>query len=223
MSDWVYAPPPGELPVLYEDRDLLAVDKPSGLLSVPGRDEAHADCAQSRLRLARPGSQGVLVPVHRLDMDTSGVLLFALRRKAERALKEQFRDRAVTKVYRARVQGAVARDEGRIDLPLSHTGTWPPTSHFDPGGKPAVTRFEVLRREAGTTLLRLHPETGRSHQLRVHLEAIGHPILGDRFYGTLASRSAAARLLLHASRLEVSQPWSGEPVIIEAPLPHDLL
>lgn len=222
MSDWVYAPPPGALPVLYEDRDLLAVDKPAGLLSVPGRDEALADCAEARLRRDRPGAQGVLVAVHRLDMDTSGVLLFALRRKAEAALKAQFRERRVTKVYRARVQGTLRRDAGVIDLPLLHAGTWPPTSQVDEAGRPARTRFEVLRREADTTLLCLTPETGRSHQLRVHLEAIGHPILGDRLYGTLESRSASDRLLLHALRLEVTQPWSGAPVVIEAPLPLDL-
>ncbi len=200
---------------MHEDRDLVAVDKPSGLLSVPGRTPQTWDSATTRLRDARPGEQGVVVPVHRLDMDTSGVLLFALRRSAERHLQDQFRRRTVAKTYLARVWGEMPEDTGLIDLPLRHAGTSPPTSMVDHRqGKPARTRFVVLRREPfgdiPSTLLRLHPETGRSHQLRVHLDALGHPILGDRFYGTEASEAAAPRLLLHAWRLEVAHPWSGE-------------
>ena len=223
MATWTYAPPPGLPDLLHEDRDLLAVHKPSGLLSVPGRSADTADSAASRLQDARPpGNLPAVYPVHRLDMDTSGVLLFALRRKAEARLQQQFRARSVAKVYLARVWGRVREDTGLIDLPLSHTGSTPPTSRVDPEGKEACTAYTVLARDAVSSLLRLEPQTGRSHQLRVHLEALGHPILGDRFYGTEATRAAAPRLLLHAWRLAVDHPFTGARLHLEAPVPPEL-
>jgi tRNA pseudouridine32 synthase / 23S rRNA pseudouridine746 synthase len=215
VDDWRYDPPPGPLVIVHEDRDTVVIDKPSGLLSVPGRDPAHADSALSRVRARWPGAHDV----HRLDLDTSGLLLFATRRKAERALKAAFRERAVQKAYVARVAGHVAEDAGLIDLPLRRE-TGRPRSVVDmDGGRPARTRFQVRARDDRGTLLDLVPETGRSHQLRVHLLALGHPILGDRFYAPDAVRDAAPRLLLHAVALRFPHPFHGTPVSLRAAAP----
>ena len=195
------------------------VDKPSGLLSVPGRDPAHHDSAHAR---AETQADRRLFPVHRLDMDTSGLLVFATRRKAERELFRQFRERLVAKRYLAWVAGEVPQDDGLIDLPLTrHKGR--PRSFVDlEGGRPARTRFSVLARSRGATCLSLHPETGRSHQLRVHLLSLGHPILGDRFYAPADIISRSDRLLLHAETLRLLHPWSGQPLELRAPSPFCL-
>jgi tRNA pseudouridine32 synthase / 23S rRNA pseudouridine746 synthase len=212
MSDW-YHPPQGPLVILHADRDMVAIDKPSGLLSVPGKEPGLADSAQSRVM----AQYGTAWPAHRLDMDTSGVLLFALRRKAEAELQRQFRERLVHKTYLARVFGHPTANAGVIDRPLLQE-EGQPRSRIDPAGRPAVTRWRVIRRDPdGTALLELHPETGRPHQLRVHLCAIGHPILGDRFYAEPAILALAPRLLLHAHTLEVRHPYRGDAVRIEAP------
>ena len=175
---------------------------------MPGRFEP--DCALSRVE----AEFGTVYAVHRLDMDTSGLLIVARRRKAEAALHAQFRERKVTKTYVAVVHGELANDAGQIDLPLLRQGGRPPLSIVDhEQGKPARTRYEVLRRDADRSRLRLHPETGRSHQLRVHLLSLGHPIVGDTFYATnLQGTSAEPRMLLHAATLNFAHPYSGEPV-----------
>jgi len=206
------------LPVIHHDRDLLVVDKPSGLLSVPGRQPGWQDCALLRARRDHP----TIYDVHRLDMDTSGLLVLATRRKAEVALKQQFEARTVAKRYLARVWGQ-PNEQGVIDLSLTRLGGLPPRNAVDPtGGKPAVTHYRVLERDPDSALLLLEPRTGRSHQLRVHLEAIGHPILGDRIYGPAAVVAAAPRLLLHAWQLELDHPYSGERMKLEAPAPVGL-
>ena len=157
---------------MHEDKDLCVIDKPSGLLSVPGRDPAHADSAYARVLARHPLAQ----VVHRLDMDTSGLLVFALRRKAERTLQAQFRERRVAKVYEARVWGHLSEEHGVIDLALSRV-PGRPRSVVDPAGRPARTAWRVLRRDPdGTTHLHLEPTTGRSHQLRVHLLADQVPV-----------------------------------------------
>jgi tRNA pseudouridine32 synthase/23S rRNA pseudouridine746 synthase len=209
--------PVSGLPVLYRDRDVLAVNKPSGLLSVPGKGPDKADCAQSRIQTVI----SVVYAAHRLDMATSGVLLFALRRKAEAELHRQFRERLVEKRYVARVAGRVTDDEGVITAPLSAI-TAEGRSVVDPEGKAAETRFRVIERTAdGDSLLWLWPRTGRSHQLRVHLAHIGHPIVGDRFYAPEAVAARSVRLLLHAAELNFFQPYSGERIAVcaEAPFP----
>lgn len=215
MDDWRYDPPREPLVVLHEDRDTVVIDKPAGLLSVPGRDPAHADCALARVRARWPGAQDV----HRLDLDTSGLLIFATRRKAERAMKEAFRQRRVEKGYVARVWGHVADDEGRITLPLRREAGRPRSVVDAAHGRPAVTRYGVLGRDDRGTLLSLTPETGRSHQLRVHLAALGHPIVGDRFYAPEAVRAQAPRLLLHAATLRFPHPFHGGPVWVESRVP----
>lgn len=216
MTDsWTYRPPPGPLTVLHHDRDTLAIAKPTRLLSVPGRGPQLQDCA-----LTRASAQfGTLYPVHRLDLDTSGVLLFATRRKAERELFRQFRERLVDKVYLARVHGPVASDSGTIDLPLRRLDGVPRSEVCPDHGRAARTRYRVVVRTPTHTDLELTPETGRSHQLRVHLLAIGHPILGDRFYAPPEVVAAAPRLMLHARDLSVDHPFTGTRLHLRAPAP----
>lgn len=216
MDTWTYSPPPGPLVVVNDDRDLVVVDKPSGLLSVPGRDPAHADSALSRVMARFPTAR----QVHRLDLDTSGLLAFALRKKALVAMMAAFRERRVAKRYVARVHGRVGPDEGLIDLPLSREPGRPRSVVDHEAGRPSRTRFRVVSRDADSTLLDLFPETGRSHQLRVHLLALGHPILGDRFYAPPPVRAMAPRLLLHAAELTLPHPYSGEPLRLVADVTH---
>ena len=220
MTDgWTYAPPTEPwLDVLYYDSDIIAIDKPSGLLSVPGRAPEHRDSAYARILERYPYAR----VSHRLDMDTSGVMVFGLHVRAERALDRQLQQRTVEKVYTARVAGIVAEDTGLIDLPLLRQRGRPPRSIVSDDGKPSQTRFVVRARLEDSTLLWLHPRTGRSHQLRVHLLAIGHPILGDRFYAPPPLDEAAPRLLLHAAALTIDQPSSGERLTFRAPLPAGL-
>ena len=206
-----YAPPPGPLVLVYADRDLVVIDKPSGLLSVPGRGEDLQDSAWRRVQVDFPTA----LAGHRLDMDTSGLLIFALRRKAEAALRAQFQQHRVYKRYLARVWGRVEAEEGWVEQPLSHDPLRPPLSRLDPLGRPARTCFQVLSRAAASTRVALLPETGRSHQLRLHMQSLGHPILGDRFYASGEALAAAPRLMLHAAALAFDHPYDGRRVALE--------
>ncbi|MEJ6392899.1 RluA family pseudouridine synthase [Gymnodinialimonas sp. 2305UL16-5] len=216
MSNFNYAPPDVPLDMVHEDHELLLVNKPAGLLSVPGKGEHLADCLIARLQVAFPEA----LLVHRLDMDTSGVMVFARSPAAQRHLGLQFEKRHVKKAYVARVWGEVAEKQGHIDLPL--IVDWPnrPLQHVDyETGKPAQTDWRRMRVDAdGTTRLRLHPLTGRSHQLRVHMREIGHPILGDPFYATGAARDFP-RLMLHAESLKLRHPDGGKGLLFRAPVP----
>ena len=211
-----YDPPEGALAVLHADADLVFVDKPSGLLSVPGKPADHWDCLEHRVRQAFPDA----LLIHRLDLETSGVMVFALNPRAQKIINGQFERRLVKKTYLARVAGQVADDEGEIDMPL--IADWPrrPMQKvcFETG-KPSRTRWRVLERDADATRLELTPETGRSHQLRVHLKEIGHPILGDPFYAPEDVYRAVPRLQLHASHLAVRHPSGGEWLGVNAPCP----
>lgn len=206
----VYDPPPDRgLQPIYLDEHLLVVDKPSGLLTVPGRGEHLQDCLIHRVQRHVPEA----LIVHRLDMATSGLVLLARGGDMQRALSGLFMHRQVDKRYVALVQGLVPDDEGEIDLPL--ITDWPrrPRQMVDRvHGKPSQTRYRVLMRDTvlGRSRLDLMPLTGRSHQLRVHCLAIGHPILGDPLYGPDASRQACERLMLHATALSLPHPVSGE-------------
>lgn len=211
----VYAPPDVPLAVVHADHMLVVVDKPAGLLSVPGKGAHLADCLLARLKGAFPEA----LLVHRLDRDTSGVMVFALTPHAQRHLGLQFERRHARKTYIARVWGEPAEDAGSIDLPL--IVDWPNrplqmVSHAT--GKPALTDWQVQRREGGTARLRLMPLTGRSHQLRVHLKAIGHPILGDPFYAEGPARDFP-RMMLHAETLRLAHPDGGRGVTFRAPCP----
>ncbi|NJM48772.1 MAG: RluA family pseudouridine synthase [Alkalinema sp. RU_4_3] len=202
-----------DLPILYEDEIMLAVDKPSGLLSVPGRGSDRMDCAWMRLKSHYSDIQ----PVHRLDQDTSGVLLFAKNLDMQRALRQCFEQRQVEKVYEAIVVGEVLQDMGSIDLPLWGDPTQRPRQIVDAArGKPALTKFRVSNRSDGRTRLVLHPVTGRTHQLRVHTAAgLNSPILGDHLYGLEDNQ----RLHLHARHLMVPHPITMEAVAIDSPVP----
>lgn len=211
-----YRPPEGALNILHEDADLVFVDKPSGLLSVPGKPEAHWDCVEHRVRAAFPGVR----LIHRLDMETSGVMVFARSAEAQKLVNREFADRRVGKTYIARVAGSVMEDTGSIDLPLITDWSRRPLQKVcHESGKPSLTHWKVLARDHAATRLELTPETGRSHQLRVHLKEIGHPILGDPFYAPEDMYRAASRLQLHAQTLRLRHPGSGEQIEVTAQCP----
>ena len=201
-----YCPPDVPLQVLHDDAEMLVVDKPVGLLSVPGKGPELADCLMARVLAAWP--QALLV--HRLDRDTSGVMVFGLTPHAQRFLSKQFELRAAKKTYVARVWGRMSPKTGRVDLPL--IVDWPnrPRQHVDhENGKAAVTDWRVLKDTEAESRVRLMPKTGRSHQLRVHMLALGHPILGDPFYAKGSARDFD-RLMLHSEELRIKHPDSGK-------------
>ena len=212
---------PSEPCVVYEDEQLLIVDKPCGLLSVPGRSAQLKDCAVTRLRTRYPEATGPLV-VHRLDLDTSGLLLAAKDSATYAALQRLFAQREITKRYIAWLDGDVAADEGVIDLPLRLDIDDRPRHIHDPVyGKRAVTTWRVLERAQGRTKVALMPHTGRTHQLRVHAahpDGLDAPIIGDRLYGR-AAPADDQRLLLHAESLEFLHPATGMPIRIERQAP----
>ena len=209
--------------VLHVDADLLVLDKPAGLLAVPGRGADKQDCLSARVQQQFADA----LIVHRLDMATSGLMLMARGAAMQRELSRAFASRMVHKRYIAVVDGHVqapADDWGVIDLPI--LVDWPrrPLRIIDAGGQASVTHWRVISLETGPdgqpqTRLELEPVTGRSHQLRVHLQAIGHPILGDALYGDEATLMRSPRLLLHASRLSLTHPQSGYALNLERPPP----
>ncbi|NBR27748.1 MAG: RNA pseudouridine synthase [Betaproteobacteria bacterium] len=220
MHPTPYCPPANHgLDILHLSEQLIVVNKPSGLLSVPGRGAGKEDCLSRRVQAEYPDA----LIVHRLDMGTSGIVVMARGADAQRALSVMFQERRVSKRYQALVDGcwsAVA--EGEIDLPIS--GDWPrrPKQKVDhAAGRPSLTRYRVLDVDTvrAVSHIELDPVTGRSHQLRVHLEAMGHPIIGDDFYGTPASRAKAERLMLHACRIELFEPGTGVPLCVDSPPP----
>ncbi|APX13350.1 RluA family pseudouridine synthase [Tateyamaria omphalii] len=213
--DDVYAPPDEPLDILHDDAEMLVVSKPSGLLSVPGKGEHLSDCLIARVQAVWP--QALLV--HRLDRDTSGVMVFGLTPHAQRFLSKQFELRAAKKTYVARVWGRMTPKTGRVDLPL--IVDWPnrPRQHVDhENGKPAVTDWRVLRDTETESRVRLMPQTGRSHQLRVHMMELGHPILGDPFYADGLARDFE-RLMLHSEELRIKHPDSGKMMRFRAAAP----
>ena len=215
MAEFQYAPPDLPLRVMHHDSEIVVVDKPAGLLSVPGRGEDRADCLIARLRGVFPE----ILLVHRLDLDTSGVMVFALTRRAQADLGQQFETRQVRKTYVARLWGKLEPSEGRVDLPL--IVDWPnrPRQHVNhETGRPAQTDWKVLASDGLETRVRLTPLTGRSHQLRVHMAETGHPILGDPLYAEGAARDFP-RLMLHAESLRFRHPETRKTVTFTAPAP----
>lgn len=209
-----------DLTLLHVDDALLVLDKPSGLLAVPGRGPEKQDCLAARVQARYPDA----LVVHRLDMATSGLIVMARGAAAQRALSRAFADRAVKKRYIAVVAGRPPAPAGwgTIDLPLRVD--WPnrPRQIVDPHrGKPSVTRWRILEYDAAAsrTRVELEPVTGRSHQLRVHLRALGHPILGDTLYAPPAVQAMAGRLLLHACALGFVHPVTGQPLAFTQPAP----
>ena len=210
--------PPQEpwLDLVYRDDYISVVNKPSGLLSVPGNQPQYYDSAMSRVK----EKYGFCEPAHRLDMATSGILLFALSKAADRELKRQFREREPKKYYQALVWGHVEQDHGAVELPLICDWENRPRQKicFE-RGKRAVTFYDVLQRYPNnTTRVKLTPITGRSHQLRLHMLALGHPILGDKFYAHPQAKALSPRLCLHAESLQIQHPITGETMEFTAPV-----
>ncbi|MBV1868717.1 MAG: RNA pseudouridine synthase [Marinosulfonomonas sp.] len=210
-----YNPPQEPLKILHHDHQVLLVDKPSGLLSVPGKGAHLSDCLIERVQRVFPEA----LLVHRLDRDTSGVMIFALAPSAQKHLGQQFEKRRTKKTYVAEVWGKVQPRTGTVDLPLIVDWENRPKQMVDhENGRAAQTDWRVVRYTENGTRVRLYPKTGRSHQLRVHMLEIGHPILGDPFYATGAARDAP-RLMLHAENLRFLHPDGGAGVSISAKCP----
>jgi RluA family pseudouridine synthase len=200
--------------VLYEDEDILAVNKPEGLVAVPER--RRLDQSLLEMLCAERGEKPYIV--HRIDRETSGVIVFARNAEAHRRLNRQFETRSVEKVYLALVHGIFSDDQGEIDKPLRQFGSG--RVAFDAQcGKASVTEFRVLERMGAFTLVEVRPHTGRRHQIRVHFYSIGHPIVGDPLYGDKAIQSRYPRLMLHARRLTLDQP-PGKRLTLEAAVPQ---
>ena len=216
-NHFVYMPPQQPLCIVYEDDDLVVIDKPAGLLSVPGRLPEHQDSAYLRVVEKYPHAK----ITHRLDMATSGILMFAKHRNAEVAVSKMFQARTVQKNYIALVQGKL-EGEGSVDVPLITDWENRPRQmvHFELG-KAAKTLYQAVQyiEVEDITRVLLTPVTGRSHQLRVHMQYIGHPITGDQFYHPDYRQSALKRMALHASYLAFKQPLSGVDVEIRGNLP----
>tara|TARA_R110000744_G_scaffold9477_2_gene30241 strand:- start:10603 stop:11286 length:684 start_codon:yes stop_codon:yes gene_type:complete len=222
--DFIYQPPMSPyLDIVYQDNDIVVLNKPSGLLTVPGRLPEHQDCLQNRVLKVLPTA----TVVHRLDMATSGIILMALNKPAHVAISRQFEKRLTQKSYIARVFGRIEKAQGSVEQPL--ICDWPnrPKQKVDhENGKAALTHYKVLSyRENNdkkiTTLVELTPVTGRSHQLRVHMLSLGHPILGDRLYAHEQALTMSNRLQLHAKMLQITHPVSAQILTFSKACPFD--
>ena len=216
-----YLVPHSQAPIrlIYEDTDLLLVDKPHHLLSVPGRHPLNHDSLIRRLQPRYPDVQAV----HRLDLDTSGLMVVPKRRESLSELARQFQRRQIDKEYTAIVWGEVAEDRGSIELPIATD--WPNRPKqiiCEERGKHALTHFEVLKRGYNRSLIKLKPVTGRSHQLRIHMQSLGYPIIGCDMYAHPTALEASDRLLLHATRLKLRAPSTGNWLSAFSPIPFNL-
>lgn len=216
MTQTSPTPSPSGIAILWRDKHLLVVNKPSGLLTVPGRGPEKQDCLINRLLIGFPNSR----IVHRLDQPTSGVLLIPQSHLAQKSLGQQFEQRQIHKQYQAMVAGKLTSSAGKIELPL--LCDWPnrPKQMVDfAGGKKALTHYQLLEfnRDTNSSRVLLKPVTGRSHQLRVHMKALGHPILGDTLYAPHAVQRASKRLLLHAQTITFTHPVTLEPLTVHCP------
>jgi tRNA pseudouridine32 synthase / 23S rRNA pseudouridine746 synthase len=215
IPDFAYDPPDTPLQILHQDETIIVLDKPAGLLTVPGKLENRQDCLITRLQ----ASCWNALTVHRLDCDTSGVIIFARTKQAQGFLGQEFEQRRAHKTYIARLKGHLHPDSGTVDLPLGSDWDFRPRQKVDPvKGRPALTDWQVIDRTETETRVRLTPHTGRSHQLRVHMLALGHPILGDQIYApeTLPDHN---RLMLHAETLSLHHPVTKERVTFTSPTP----
>ncbi len=222
--DFIYHPPMSPyLEIIYQDDDIVVLNKASGILSVPGRLPEHQDCLQNRVQRTLPSA----TIVHRLDMATSGLMIMALNKPAHVNISRQFEQRKTQKSYLARVFGNLEQKTGSVDLPL--ICDWPnrPKQKVDhENGKKSLTHYKVLSHNDKTenelsTLVELTPITGRSHQLRVHMLALGHPILGDKLYAHQQALKMSNRLQLHAVKLSLFHPTTEEAITFNAPCPFE--
>jgi len=208
-----YTPPTDDLEFIYIDDAILVVNKPAGLLAVPGRGIDKQDCLSTRIQQRYPDA----LTVHRLDMATSGLMIFARGQHVHRLLSQMFREREIHKLYLARVFGKVTPELGEVNLAIATDWVNRPLRKIDSiSGKPSLTRFRVLNYDAASdsSEVELEPITGRTHQLRLHMAAIDHPILGDNLYG---DANSAPRLLLHASQLQIKHPLTSAPLNFLSP------
>lgn len=213
----IYSPPEHiKLDILYQDNNLIALNKPSGLLSVPGRGEDKQDCMLSRLQSEFPEA----LVIHRLDMPTSGIIMFALNKEMQKVMGKLFENKLITKQYIAKVHGILKETRGLIDQPLMTDWINRPRQKIDyKQGKPSQTMFTLISVIDGkNSIVKLQPVTGRSHQLRVHMSSLGHAILGDDLYGTLQTRNESSRLLLHAEKISFIDPLTKKLINIHCPV-----
>lgn len=207
---------PEPVRVIYADDDLLLIHKPDLLLSVPGRHPLNYDCMITRLQERFPDA----LVVHRLDLDTSGIMMVARGKASQGALSRLFQERAVEKHYRAWVSGNVSADEGKVEFSIARDWENRPLQKIcAETGKKSLTYFKVLNRKDGNSLLELQPATGRTHQLRIHCREMGHPILGCDMYAPPAILGAAPRLMLHATRIAFRHPATGRKIVGHCPAP----
>jgi len=207
-----------DLPILYSDETMLVIDKPAGLLSQPGRRPEKWDSVMTRINAHYPEA----VAVHRLDEPTSGLMMVPINKAMGGGLSKLFRERLVTKRYEAIVTGIMEKDEGSVDFPLM--ADWPnrPRQKIDfENGRASLTHYWVIERnlKENWTRVDLEPYTGRSHQLRMHLMALGHAILGDPLYADPETLSKATRMLLHAKHLDLDHPLTGDKLVFDSPVP----
>jgi len=211
--------PDATLHIIHTTDRYVVIDKPAGLLSVPGKAEEHKDCVAARVAKQFPASTGPLI-VHRLDMDTSGLMILGLDADAQRDLSGQFERREVEKAYVALVEGLISTDSGSVDQPLRADIERRPYQIIDHAqGRPALTHWTLLAMETDRSRLRLVPHTGRTQQLRVHAAFMGHPIIGDVLYGTEPEDARVNRLMLHAAELGFREPGGGKPMRFESRAP----
>jgi tRNA pseudouridine32 synthase / 23S rRNA pseudouridine746 synthase len=217
--DFIYRPPMTPyLDIVYQDDDIVVLNKPSGLLTVPGRLAEHKDCLQNRVQKILPTA----TIVHRLDMATSGIILMALNKPAHVEISRQFEKRQTQKSYIARVYGKVENPTGSVNEPL--ICDWPnrPKQKVDhQQGKKSLTHYRVISYQENSTLVELTPVTGRSHQLRVHMLSLGHPILGDRLYAHDKALTISPRLQLHAQWLTITHPVTKQSITFNATCPFN--
>jgi tRNA pseudouridine32 synthase/23S rRNA pseudouridine746 synthase len=218
MPNFVYNPPVSPyLSIIHHDQDIVVLNKASGLLSVPGREAWHKDSLALRVLRVWPTA----CVVHRLDMATSGIIVLALRKSAQSHMGRQFQQKMIDKTYFARVEGIIKEDSGLIDLPLRCDWDNRPRQIVDfELGKSSQTQWQVVKREKQTTLVKLTPLTGRTHQLRVHMQQLGHPIVGDEFYASpLGIKLSPHRLALHAASITLTHPTTELRVTFDCPPP----
>lgn len=217
LDEFEYSPPQSPyLTLLHVDDHLIVVNKPSGLLSVPGREAAHQDSVVSRVKRVYPSAAAV----HRLDMATSGVIVLARSQAAHKHLSYQFAQRFIHKRYYARLYGKPEKNKGIVNIPLSVDYPNRPMQKVDwENGKPSVTCYSVSQKEHWGVLVELHPITGRSHQLRIHMRELGCPILGDRLYSPIESVTAVDRLQLHAQSIELIHPLHAKRMCFDCAIP----
>lgn len=218
IQDTFIAPPcRGEIEIVHEDDALLVINKPSGLLALSGKDPRNHDSVHARLMQSHP----LIRMIHRLDFGTSGLMVLAKSKATAAALNRQFQQRAVRKVYQAILWGQLTPPNGQISAPIARDDENFPRMRISDEGKPAHTEYQVLALSAlqNASTVEFYPQTGRTHQLRLHSAHINHPILGCDIYGSAESIRAADRLLLHATELKLTHPIDGKPIAFHSPRP----